>query len=254
MRALRRRALVPAGLALTVAGAFAALVLTAGSGPVSAADSAAAQPGTVAVEGTAMVIGSPDILRTTLAVTKRAPDVSAAMNGANKLISKVRAALKKDGVAEADIQTRDFSVDKSYSKKSPGYIASQSLAITVRDLGKAGKIIADAAAAGGNATRIYGVSYDLEDRSDLVKQARDLAFSDAKAKANRYAKLAGRSLGEVRTVTEGRAGEYYDDHEGAYCSGCAVAKAAKASGPSAVSLAAGSQRVTMRSSVVWDLR
>lgn len=244
------RRLVPAGLALAAA-ATTAVVLAAGSGPVAAADASGSGPRTVTVTGAGQAAGAPDVLRVTLAVSKRGDDVSTAMDATNSRVRKIRAALKADKVADRDVQTAEFSVDSTYSKKNPGYRATQTLSVTLRDLPHAGRTIADAAAAGGNATRIYGVSYDIEDRVSLLKQARDLAFADAKAKAARYAELAGRPLGAVRTVTEGGVGDNSDEDG---CSAC-YAKAAKAAAAPAsdVPLAAGSQAVTMSSTVVWDL-
>ncbi len=250
---IRRRTLVPAGL-VAAAAAATALVLAAGSGPVAAAATAADPPRTVAVQGTGQVISKPDILRVTLAITKRSANVSSAMNGANSLVTKMRAALRKNGVADPDVQTTDFRVDSTYSKRNPGYIASQSLQVVLRDLPKAGRAIADAADAGGNATEIYGVSYDIEDRVSMLKKARDLAFADAEVKAQRYAKLAGRTLGAVRLVTEGNV--QYDDSYGeeALQMGGKRTSVATAAKSSSVPLSAGSQGVEVRSSVTWNLR
>lgn len=248
MISLQRRRVIPAGLALGVAAAVT-VVLTAGSGP-AAADVPAADPGTVTITGAGQAAGTPDVLRVTLAVSKRGDDVSTAISAANDRVRKIRAALKADKVADRDIQTADFSVGSTYSKKNPGYRATQTLSVTLRDLAKAGQTISDAAAAGGNSTRIYGVSYDIEDRVQLQKEARELAFADAKAKATRYAELAGRPLGGVRKITEGNVPSYEDRY---YCGGCAVKASALSSASSSIPLAAGSQRVTLRSTVVWDL-
>jgi len=63
-----------------------------------------------------------------------------------------------------------------------------------------------AVSAGGNAARVNGISLNLEDTGALVSNARDTAFADAdadaKAKAEQYAKAAGRSVGEVISITE----------------------------------------------------
>src|SRR2546423_234972 len=66
----------------------------------------------------------------------------------------------------------------------------------------AGATIPAAAAAGGDATQISGLSTDLENNSGPLNQARDAAFNDAKAKATQYAKSAGRTLGPVVRVEE----------------------------------------------------
>jgi uncharacterized protein YggE len=241
----------PAGLVVGVAATAAAVVLAAGSGPVAAAGTSGPEPASVTITGTGQAVGAPDVLRVTLAVSTRGDDVSTAMERTNDRVRRIRAALKADQVADRDVQTVEFNVGSAYSKKNPGYRAAQTLSVTLRDLPKAGRAISHAAAAGGNATRIYGVSYDIEDRARLQKEARDLAFADAKAKAARYAELAGRPLGAVRTVSEGGAGGYEDRYE---CGGCLAAAAAPAAdATSAVPLAAGSRRETTTATVVWEL-
>jgi len=79
---------------------------------------------------------------------------------------------------------------------------SESVSVRLRDLAHAGEAIGKAVAAGGNAIRVNGISLDLEDTGVLVSKARDKAFADAKAKAQQYAKAAGRSLGEVVSIAE----------------------------------------------------
>lgn len=249
---LQRRRVVATSIAFVLAGGVAAVAVTAGSTPVGAADvlpGAAAAPGSVTVSGQGISVGAPDVLRVTFGITNRADDVSVALDRANASVRKVRAALRTSDVADRDIRTEGFDVGSTYSKSNPGYRATQSLSVTLRDLGEAGRIIADAAAAGGNATRIFGVSYDIEDRAALLDSARDAAFADAKAKAERYAALTGRPLGVARSVSEnvGRFGGRFSEY-------AADAAAAPASaGSSAVPLSAGSQQVTVTSKVVWTL-
>ncbi|HUR73384.1 MAG TPA: SIMPL domain-containing protein, partial [Sporichthya sp.] len=64
-----------------------------------------------------------------------------------------------------------------------GFEVFQSLNVQLRNVGDAGATISDAAAAGGDATRINGVSFEFADSAGLLKDARDLAFANAKTKA-----------------------------------------------------------------------
>lgn len=56
--------------------------------------------------------------------------------------------------------------------------------------------------AGGDATRINGVSYSIEDDSALVRDARERAFHDARDRAEQYAQLSGLRLGQVIAISE----------------------------------------------------
>jgi uncharacterized protein len=126
-----------------------------------------------------------------------------------------------------------------------GYDVLENVAVTIRNLGEAGATISDAAAAGGDASRINGVSFAIDDRSKLLQQARDAAFADAKSKAEQYAKLAGRSLGKVSVISEGSStdggGVVYPMERSAMSAG------------SAVPVSSGSQDVTLTTNVTWEL-
>ncbi|HUR74303.1 MAG TPA: SIMPL domain-containing protein, partial [Sporichthya sp.] len=154
----------------------------------------------------------------------------------------------KYDVDSKDIQTSQLSINPHYENngKVNGYEVFQGLTVKLRDLAKAGKAISEAAAAGGNATRINGVSFDIEDNAKLLQAARDAAFADAKAKAEQYAKLAGRRLGNVTMISEDTS---YEGGPMPYAAGLAMEDSAAKSVP----VEAGSQQVSVNSSVSWEL-
>ena len=171
--------------------------------PATAAASDPAEQGVV-VSGLGKVSGTPDVLRVQIGVEVRRADVSAALADANAIQNRVRAAVRRDGVDPKDLQTADVSLYPSYSNKGVpnGYTVNQSLTVKLRNLTKAGKTIGDAVSAGGNAARVQGVSFALEDNAALLQQARDAAYHDARQKAERYAELSGRALSQVELVSE----------------------------------------------------
>jgi hypothetical protein len=182
-------------------------------------------------------------------VQRTGANVNDALNQANGDIKKITEALHKHGVADKDIQTADLSINPHWVKdnKIEGYDVAESLTVQLRKLSDAGSAISDAAAAGGNNTRIDSVSFDIEDNQGLVDQARTAAFADAKAKAEQYAKLAGRSLGKVSQVSEST------DSAPSPMPYYAQKSAAGAAADSAVPVSAGSQQVSVTTSVVWEL-
>lgn len=241
-----RRRIVGSSLAVALA-AGTALVITTSSGTSAAADGA--EPGSVVVTGRGVAGGAPDVLRVTFGITNRADDVSTALDRANASVRDVRGALRRHDVAEKDIRTDGLEVGSTYSRKNPGFRATQTLNVTLRDLKSAGRVIADAAAAGGNATRIFNVSYDIEDRAALLDAARDAAFAEAKAKAERYAALTGRPLGVAKQVNEN-----VNDDYGRYAYPASAGVAAKDSAAaSPVPLSAGSRQVSVTNKVIWTL-
>lgn len=209
------------------------------------------QSNTVSVGGVGRIAGTPDTLALQLQVESRGADVTTALKGASDAQKKVADSLKSNGVAVADLQTSGLNVNANYSYDNNtqtliDYVASQSLTVKLRDLDKAGAAIGAAVTAGGNAVRVNGASLDLEGNTSLVKAARDSAFADAKAKAEQYAKLSGRALGAVTTITEQVQDSPPVPINEAFA-GQADAKMAS------VPIERGSQEVAVHVQVVWTL-
>ncbi|WP_430784206.1 SIMPL domain-containing protein [Actinoplanes sp. G11-F43] len=201
----------------------------------------------VQVSGTGEVFGEPDKLTANLAAETTAPTVAAALNGTTAAAAKMRDALVKAGIAKVDLQTSNVDVEAKTDDdgKITGYTVNQGVTVTIRNLTKAGTILSDTITAGGDAARLNGVSFGIEDESGLLNQARKRAFGTARGKAELFAKEAGRPLGRVLKVTEttpgwGGGGEQYK---------AMAAFAADASLP----IEPGRQRLSVTVSVEWAL-
>lgn len=244
-----RGALAATAAAGVVGAMVATLVVGNGSGPVRAASlDTALAANTVSVNGLGRVTGTPDVLSLQMGVERNGQVVSDVLNETNADITRIKAALKKYDVAEKDVQTSNLSINPFYDKdRINGYQVTQTLTVKLRKLATSGNAISDAAAAGGNATRIQGVSFDIEDNQGLVDAARAKAFADAKAKAEQYAKLAGRSLGKVSQVSEST--EYQSGPPMPYGTLAGDAKAESMPVP----VSPGSQQVSVGTAVVWEL-
>lgn len=190
-------------LALAAATAYVLLGGRPAQRPAVAADVPTTTNGIV-VDGVGKVTGTPDVLRATLGVSVRRADVSTALTAATRRQSALRAALVRGGVAARDLQTSDVSVHPELDNRGRphGYRVTETLTVKLRDLRTAGRTLTRAVEAGGDEAVVHGVSFALEDNAALLEQARDDAFAAAKAKAERYAALSGRSLGEVQLVAE----------------------------------------------------
>lgn len=158
----------------------------------------------VLVSGTGQVLGMPDMLRADFGAEARGASVDEALRSANNALARIRDALVKAGVDRADMQTADVEIFPRYSRGRgiSGYEVSHRLTVKIRQLDKAGATLGAAVAAGGNAARLSGVSFAIEDDSALLAEARKKAFNEAKAKAELYGQQAGRPLGHVVSVTE----------------------------------------------------
>ncbi|MDX6199201.1 MAG: uncharacterized protein QOJ79_2352 [Actinomycetota bacterium] len=246
---MRRTALLVIPLAVVVGVGY--LVGSVRQPP--AARAAAGEPAAegVIVSGLGKVSGTPDVLRVQLAVEVRRADVSAALADANEIQNRVRAAARHDGVDAKDMQTADVSLYPSYSNKGVpnGYTVNESLTLKLRNLGKAGKTIGDAVTAGGNAARVQGVSFALEDNATLLQQARDAAYHDARLKADRYAELSGRALNQVELVSE-----QVPQGEQPMPYAMSQALAGDAAKSAEVPIDAGQSQISVSVTVRWSLR
>lgn len=165
-------------------------------------------PRQVTVVGSGEVQGIPDTLTTEAGIEFIAGDVTNAMNQTSERQQAVIDALVDAGVDRKDISTTGVSLQPQYGNSEPGgsanitgYRAGNTIRVKVeRD--SASQVLAVIVRAGGDATRINGVSYSIEDDSQLVRDARERAFNDAKDRAEQYAQLSGLSLGRVLSISE----------------------------------------------------
>lgn len=161
----------------------------------------------ISVNGTGEVRAEPDIATVSTGVEVRAETVAAARAGAAQAANAVIATLRDRGVEASDIRTVNFYVypEYDYRNETPrvtGYVFSNTVQVTIRDVEAVGDLIDAIAAAGGDAVRFDGISFSHADPGALAEQARERAVADARAKAEQLAALTGVTLGPIITVIE----------------------------------------------------
>jgi uncharacterized protein YggE len=178
--------------------------------PISGADTGTPPEHTISVTGTGRVVVTPDVADVRIGVSITQPTVKAARSAAADAMTKVIAAIKKLGIADADIQTTTLSLQPNYTYPDPGqaphltgYTLSNSVAVTVRNLDKLGDVVDDSLAAG--ATTVDGVSFRVDDPAAAQDQARKDAMIQAKSKAQTLATAAGVSIKGVASISESTA-------------------------------------------------
>ena len=184
--------------------AAAALIAVPSAAGCDAAPPVGTNARQVTVVGSGEVRGVPDTLTADVGVEVVAPDVSAAMRQASERQQAVIDAVSARGIDSKDISTTTVSLQPEYGENSAitGYRAGNSISIRIRALDAASEVLSIIVAAGGNAARINGVSYSIDDDSQLVRDARARAFDDARSRAEQYAELSGLSLGTVISISE----------------------------------------------------
>jgi uncharacterized protein YggE len=161
----------------------------------------------ISVHGTGIVSAKPDIVNLQVGVQIQNSSLSTAQGDAATKMDAAMAQLKAAGVADKDISTAQYNVEPvmDYRDNQPptvtGFRVTNILNVKLRDISKAGKVIDDLVKAGANT--VYGLSFGFSDPTALMKQAREQAMNDAKAKASELAGLGGVALGTPLVIDDG---------------------------------------------------
>lgn len=160
---------------------------------------------TLSVTGQSQVSLVPDIAYVSIGVQTEASDVSRAVSQNASQVDQVMAALAAAGVSQADMQTTNFSVysydqyDFEGNPTGVTFNVDNTVYITVRNLSQMGDLLDSAVAAGANS--IWGIQFDVDDKSTALAEARSLAMEDAKAQAIQLASDADLTLGEIANLS-----------------------------------------------------
>jgi uncharacterized protein len=158
----------------------------------------------VTVTGVGSASAPPDLMRLELAAEARAHQVMTAVDAASAALDRMRQVLLGAGMDAADLASGAVTVRPEYDEKGrvAGFLTRLRLSAQLRELGEAGRLLADALAAGGDAARVDGMQLMHSDPQALRSRARETAWREARAAAEEYARLAGRTLGAVVAVQE----------------------------------------------------
>jgi uncharacterized protein len=115
--------------------------------------------------------------------------------------------LTAGGIAADDLTTTEYSIHPEYDysdskQRLLGYRASNTVRAKLRDITSTGPLLDSIPSAGGDETRVHGMSFGVADETSLLGRAREAAWNDARAKAEQLAALSGHTLGKATTITE----------------------------------------------------
>ena len=164
------------------------------------------QQNQIYVSGTATIKATPDIATIQIGVQTFHKDVEEAVAKNNEDAEDIIAALRREGVAEKDIQTSRFNIypQRDYVNNRPdriiGFQVDNTVSATVRDLDTIGQVLQAAIDAGAN--NINGLNFSVDDPIPLRDEARAEAIKDARRRADVMAEAAGIQVGKVISITE----------------------------------------------------
>jgi uncharacterized protein YggE len=183
------------------------LLLTLGACGERSPDPRGLEPGEtlLSVSGTGRAERRPDQALFTAGLENVAPTPEAASASANQAVARIVSALKAQGVAEKDVQTSSLSISRiGYGKDRGRFQASNTVTVKVRQVDKAGAVIAAATGAGANV--LSGPNLSVADPEAATLSAHGAAYKAARAKAEAYAKAAGMRVSRVVEIQDGGQG------------------------------------------------
>lgn len=155
--------------------------------------------------GTGIVSIKPDVAYINIGVHTESATAAEATAQNNKDAEAVIKAIKAAGVADDDIQTNNFSIYQNYqtdpttgARLSTTYVVDNTVAVTVRDLGKLGAILDASVKAGANT--VNSIQFDLLDKTQALADARTKAVKAAREQADALASAAGVTLVNIQTI------------------------------------------------------
>jgi uncharacterized protein YggE len=231
--------------ALLAAAALLAVVADHSFGPQAsparAATTAHGMSSFLRFTGTGTATVRPDQATIYLSTSGRGTSLGAATDAASSAMQQVIAAMRRDGVQAADMQTGDTGGGRQGHGSEP-WVSHQSLTVIVRQVARTGRIEADAIAAG--ATANSGPDFSQSDQAAGRSQAIAKAVADARTQANAAAAAAGlRVTGVVSITANGGGYPIYGLAEGVKAAGAV----------SSVPVQRGSQQVNATVTVTFSI-
>lgn len=178
--------------------------------PVAAQDVVAVRPATgtrLDISATGTVSRVPDLAIISAGVVTKSTTATGAIADNATRMERVRAALKRAGIADKDIQTSSITLNPDYryeNNQAPvltGYQASNNVSVKFRDIRNTGKILDALVAEGAN--QINGPSLTIDKPETAYDEARVKAIAAGRARAELYARSLGMRVVRLLSVSEG---------------------------------------------------
>lgn len=172
---------------------------------------------TVSARGTLNV--KPDVVMMNIRISHTAPTTKEAKTVVQNTLDRLIALLSSEKIQSRDIKMRSLNYEKEYEytdrgRKPLGYRAEQNITVMVDNLGDKSERFSSVLdkVVSLDKIEIQGISFDVKQKADLYKQSRELAYNKALEKAKDYARLSGRALGEVLSITEEASGDVASEY------------------------------------------
>jgi len=193
-----------------LAGLLGAAVITTPAVAQQATVSQAIAGTRLDINATGEAMRVPDIAIITAGVMTRASTATAALEQNAAQMNRMRAALKRAGIDDRDVQTSNISLNPEYryqDNQAPqltGYSASNQVNVRFRDIRNTGKILDALVVEGAN--QISGPNLTIDQPDAALDEARAKALAIGRARAELYARSLGMRVVRLVAVNESGGG------------------------------------------------
>lgn len=148
----------------------------------------------------------PDLAIISAGVQTLRPTATAAIEENAARMDRVRAALKRAGIEDRDIQTSsinlnpEYRYDQNQPPRLTGYRATNTVNVKFRDLKRTGAILDALVAEGANT--INGPNLTIDKPETALDEARTKAIANGRARAELYANALGMRVVRLLSVSE----------------------------------------------------
>jgi len=231
---------------------LAAVALSA-CGPATIVANPVPPQRTMNVNGTGMVMLTPDIAYINIGVHTELPTAAEAVSSNTTQTQQVVDAIKSMGVDAKDIRTTNFSIyantqtdPQTGARTGTTYVVDNTVYVTVRKLNTLGDLLDASVKAGANS--INSIQFDVQDKTAAIKQARDAAVKDARTQADELASASGVTLGDLQTVS------FYDSVPTPMADSFGKGGGAVMNAAAAVPVSAGQLTITVTVNMVYEIK
>lgn len=163
----------------------------------------------VSVSGIGTVLAQPDMALMNVSFSHAAPTTKEAKRAVEQTMRHVLNILQEENVEDKFMKTISLNYDVEYDYRNGrrvrlGQQAQQTIVVTVNDMINApdrfSSILDKITAI--DKVEVHNIRFDIENKTELFEQSRDLAYQKAFDKARQYAGLSKRKIGKVVSISE----------------------------------------------------
>ncbi len=204
-------ALISSIFIFSVAVVIAAIVISKTEFEIKDKGSTKTQNGTISntvqVNGVGTITSKPDTANIDITVRETGKNTSDAQDKVSKQVNGLISFLKKQGISKDDIKTNRYNIYPTNQWRDEAEVR-QSLDIKIRNIDKdekkLGRIVEAVTDYGASSDWWYGwnINYDIEDKTPLYSQARELAYAKCLQKGEELSDLAKVKLDKPISISE----------------------------------------------------